>query len=246
VNDRDPQQVPSYKVQTTLGEMVRRDGNVDTKFMLHAMEVCWSRCTCCSRCAQYCPHGIDMGQMISYTRGLLYSQGFVPWELKIGSGMHRVYRAQMDVTEEDWVETCEWMAEENEEEYPGLTIPWTWKTRPHVHLQRPRAQALPRDVAEAPSLPHRRREVDRARNGWELTALCMFPATGRACKMQVQNVYDASSACGPKRVVAPRMRPRPPRLVIRGPYWWGRPTARPRRPKSITGMVAGGPGTGSS
>ena len=37
--------------------------------------------------------------------------------------MHRVYGAQMDVTTEDWVDTCEWMAEENAEEWPGLEIP---------------------------------------------------------------------------------------------------------------------------
>ena len=45
-NNRDPEQVPSYKIQSTLGEMLRRKGNVDTKFMIHAMEVAWARCTC--------------------------------------------------------------------------------------------------------------------------------------------------------------------------------------------------------
>ncbi len=44
-----------------------------------------------------------MGVMFGYLRGLCFSQGFVPWELKIGSGMHRIYHAQMDVTSEDWV-----------------------------------------------------------------------------------------------------------------------------------------------
>ena len=43
--------------------------------------------------------------------------------MKIGSGMHRIYRAQMDITTEDWVDTCEWMAEEYEDDWPGLTIP---------------------------------------------------------------------------------------------------------------------------
>jgi len=70
-----------------------------------------------------------MGVMFGYLRGLCFSQGFVPWEMKIGSGMHRIYRAQMDVTSEDWVDTCQWMAEENEEDWPGLEIPIDKKTR---------------------------------------------------------------------------------------------------------------------
>ena len=64
-----------------------------------------------------------MGIMFGYLRGLLYAQGFVPWELKIGAGMHRVYKAQMDVTDVDFRETFEWMVEEYEEDYPGLTVP---------------------------------------------------------------------------------------------------------------------------
>ena len=73
-NNNDPKQIPSYKIQSTLGEMVRRNGNVDTKFMLHAMEVAWSQCTTCNRCALYCPYGIDTGVMIGYLRGLLFKQ----------------------------------------------------------------------------------------------------------------------------------------------------------------------------
>ena len=46
VNDRNPEQVPSYKIHSTLGEIVKRKGDVDNAFMRHAMEVAWSRCTC--------------------------------------------------------------------------------------------------------------------------------------------------------------------------------------------------------
>ena len=98
VSGQDPEQVPSFKIRSTLGEIVRRKGKVDNVFMRRAMDYAWSRCTCCNRCGQFCHHGIEMGVMFSYLRGLLYSQGFVPWELKIGAGMHRVYHAQMDVT----------------------------------------------------------------------------------------------------------------------------------------------------
>ena len=49
-NNRDPEQVPSFKIQSTLGEIVKRKGNVDNKFMRMVMDTAWSKCTCCSRC----------------------------------------------------------------------------------------------------------------------------------------------------------------------------------------------------
>lgn len=50
-NKRDPAQVPSYKIQSTMGRIVKRNGDVDNEFMRHCMDVAWSQCTCCSRCS---------------------------------------------------------------------------------------------------------------------------------------------------------------------------------------------------
>ncbi|MBW1815423.1 MAG: 4Fe-4S dicluster domain-containing protein, partial [Deltaproteobacteria bacterium] len=86
-NNKDPKQVPSYKIQSTLGEIIKRKGKVDNSFMQMTMDTAWSKCSCCNRCGMYCPFGIDMGILFGYLRGLCFSQGFVPWELKIGTGM---------------------------------------------------------------------------------------------------------------------------------------------------------------
>ncbi|MBL3580963.1 sulfate respiration complex iron-sulfur protein HmcF [Oleidesulfovibrio alaskensis] len=229
VNNRDPKQVPAYKIQSTLGEMVKRKGKVDNAFMQHCMEVAWSQCTCCNRCGMYCPHGIDMGVMFSYLRGLMYSQGFVPWELKIGSGMHRVYSAQMDVTTEDWVETCEWMEEETAEEWPGLTIPvdkvgadimYTLNAREPKHY--------PEDLAEAAILFHLAGEDWTVPSeGWEQTSLAMFAGDWAACKMQVDKVYAAMERLKPKRMVGTECGHAHRATVIEGPYWAGREDGLP-------------------
>ncbi|HBW17089.1 MAG TPA: hypothetical protein DEF41_13445 [Desulfovibrio sp.] len=223
VNDRDPKQVPAYKIQSTLGEIIRRKGKVDTQFMLHAMEVAWSQCTCCNRCGQYCPHGIDMGVMFSYLRGLLYSQGFVPWELKIGSGMHRVYGAQMDVTTEDWVETCEWMAEEQQEEWPGLEIPVDVENADIMYVLNAREpKHYPEDVAEAAILFHIAGENWTVPSeGWEQTSLAMFAGDWAACKMQVDRVYAAIERLKPKCVVGTECGHAHRASAIEGPYWAG-------------------------
>ncbi|HML53954.1 MAG TPA: (Fe-S)-binding protein [Solidesulfovibrio magneticus] len=232
VNDCKPEQVPSYKIQSTLGEIIRRKGDVDNAFMRHAMEVAWSQCTCCNRCAMYCPHGIDMGVMMGYTRGLLYSQGFVPWELKIGAGMHRVYRAQMDVTTEDWVETCEWMAEEQQDDWPGLEIPVDKEDADIMYTCNAREpKHYPEDLAEAAILFHIAGENWTVPSeGWEQTSLSMFAGDWEACKLQVENVYAAIERLKPKRVIGTECGHAHRATVIEGPFWAGRPDGQPPAP----------------
>ncbi len=222
-NKRDPKQVPSYKIQSTLGRLVKSPQKADNAFMQYCMDTAWGKCTCCNRCGTYCPFGIDMGVMFSYLRGLLFSQGFVPWELKIGSGMHRVYRAQMDVTTEEWVDTCEWMAEESEDEYPGLEIPvdkahadimYTVNAREPKHY--------PQDIAEAAILFHLAGENWTVPSkGWEETSLAMFAGDWEACRLQVESVYDAMERLKPKRMVVTECGHAYRATVIEGPYWAG-------------------------
>ncbi len=229
VNERDPKQVPAYKIQSTLGEIVKKKGKVDNAFMRHAMEVAWSQCTCCNRCGQFCPHGIDMGVMFSYLRGLLFSQGFVPWELKIGSGMHRVYGAQMDVTNEDWVETCEWMAEETSEEWPGLEIPVDVEDADIMYTLNAREpKHYPEDVAEAAVIFHLAGEKWTVpSSGWEQTSLSMFAGDWEACRMNVEKVYDAMKRLRPKRVIGTECGHAHRASAIEGPYWAGYEDGKP-------------------
>ncbi len=232
VNDRVPEQVPSYKIQSTLGVIVKKNGKVDNEFMRRCMDVAWSQCTCCNRCGMFCPHGIDMGVMFSYLRGILYSQGFVPWELKIGAGMHRVYRAQMDVTTEDWVETCTWMAEENEEEWPGLEIPVDKEDADIMYTCNAREpKHYPEDVAEAAILFHVAGENWTVPSeGWEQTSLSMFAGDWEACKNQVANVYSAIERLRPKRAIGTECGHAHRATVIEGPYWMGRKDGLPPVP----------------
>ncbi len=223
VNNNDPEQVPSYKIQSTLGELVKREGKVSNEFMRMCMDTAWAKCSCCNRCAMYCPFGIDMGIMFGYLRGILYGQGFVPWELKIGAGMHRIYQAQMDVTSEDWVDTCEWMAEENEEDYPGLEIPIDKKDADIMYTVNAREpKHYPEDLAEAAILFHVAGENWTVPSvGWEETSLAMFAGDWEACKIQVESVYAAMERLKPKSMVVTECGHAYRATVIEGPYWAG-------------------------
>ncbi|QTA83631.1 HMC redox complex, cytoplasmic iron-sulfur protein [Desulfonema limicola] len=222
-NDNDPEQVPSYKIQSTLGEIVKKKGQVSTEFLIKCMDTAWSKCTCCNRCGQYCPLGIDMGIMFGYLRGLLFNQGFVPWEMKIGSGMHRIFRAQMDVTTEDWVDTCEWMADEYSEDWPGLEIPVDKENADILYTVNAREpKHYPEDLAEAAILFHIAGENWTVPSeGWEETSLAMFAGDWEACKLQVESVYDAMKRLNPKRMVVTECGHAYRATVIEGPYWAG-------------------------
>lgn len=229
IDNRDPKQVPAYKIQSTLGELVKRKGRVDNEFMHMAMETAWAKCTCCNRCGLYCPHGIDMGVMFGSLRALLYQQGFVPWEMKIGAGMHRVYRAQMDVTDEDFIETFTWMVEEYEEDYLGLEVPVDVEGADILYTVNAReVKHYPEDLAEAAILFHIAGEKWTVPSkGWEETSLAMFAGDGAACKMQVESVYDAMERLKPKRMVGTECGHAHRATVIEGPYWAGRRDGKP-------------------
>ncbi|MCP4109027.1 MAG: (Fe-S)-binding protein, partial [Desulfobacteraceae bacterium] len=192
------------------------------------MDTAWSKCTCCNRCGMYCPFGIDMGVMFSYLRGLCFAQGFVPWEMKIGSGMHRVYRAQMDVTVEDWVDTCEWMAEEYEDEWPGLNIPVDKEEADIMYTVNAREpKHYPEDIGEAAVLFHLAGENWTVpSDGWEETSLAMFAGDWEASRLQVQSVYDAMAKLKPKRMVVTECGHAYRATVIEGPYWTGQKSGK--------------------
>jgi len=228
-NDCDPTQVPAYKIQSTLGEIIKRKGKVDNEFMRMAMKTAWAKCTCCNRCGLYCPHGIDMGIMFGYLRGLLYQQGFVPWEMKIGAGMHRVYNAQMDVTNEDFIETFEWMVEEYEDDYPGVVVPVDVEDADILYTVNAReVKHYPEDLAEAAILFHIAGEKWTVPSkGWELTSLAMFAGDWAACKIQVDTVYAAMERLKPKRMVGTECGHAHRATVVEGPYWAGRKDGKP-------------------
>ena len=221
---RDPQQIPAHKVQSTLGEMLRRKGRVDTAFMTQAMDVAWGKCTCCNRCGLYCPLGIDVGVMISALRGILFEHGFVPWEMKIGSGMHRVFNSQMDVRSEDWLDTCSWLEEEYSEGWSGFRIPVDRPDADILYVLNAREpKHYPQDVAAAAMLFQLAGENWTVTSqGWDSTSLSLFAGDWDGCARNVQRIYNDVERLRPARVVGTECGHAYRATAIEGPYWVGR------------------------
>ena len=72
-HDGDPQYMPSYKVLKSLGTLYKKRGKVSETQLEEMKELVWRNCVLCGRCS--CPFGIDIPNMIAFTRSILRSQG---------------------------------------------------------------------------------------------------------------------------------------------------------------------------
>ncbi|RLC14939.1 MAG: (Fe-S)-binding protein, partial [Deltaproteobacteria bacterium] len=136
---------------------------------------------------------------------------------------------QMDVTDEDFVETFEWMVEEYEEDYPGLEVPVDKEGADILYTVNAReVKHYPEDLAEAAILFHLAGENWTVpTSGWEQTSLAMFAGDWAACKMQVEHVYAAMERLKPKRMVGTECGHAHRATVVEGPYWAGRSSGKP-------------------
>lgn len=79
-------------------------------------------CTTCGRCGYVCPMGIHQGEIISRARGLV-PRGETPGNIQATADLHRTTSNNMQLSEEDWLEVVEWMADELRAEIPSLEVP---------------------------------------------------------------------------------------------------------------------------
>ncbi len=71
--NKDPRYMPSYKVIHSLGKLYKKKGKVDRAALDEMKNLVWKNCVLCERC--YCAFGIDIPNMIAFTRSILRSQG---------------------------------------------------------------------------------------------------------------------------------------------------------------------------
>lgn len=193
-HDGDPEYMPSYKVIRTLGEMYRRKGKVDREFLQQTLDIAWGRCTACRRCSMYCPFGIDMATMIATARAICCSQGVVPEGL--ARTVENIVQSgnQMAMSTEDWIETCEWMEEETEDEVAGIKIPMDKEGANIMYTVNPREPMYyPQDIGMAAMIFHIAGEDwTMSSSGWDDTNLAMFAGDGKVMASVPKATYEAA------------------------------------------------------
>jgi len=231
-HDNDPTYMPSYKVVQTLGEMYRRKGNVDRKFLEEAHDVVWGKCTMCRRCSMYCPFGIDMATMIAVARGVCNSQGVVPEGLQRAVNNYVESGNQMGMKLEDWVETLEWMATETAEEIAGLEIPLDKEGANILYTVNAREPMYyPQDIAMAAKIfTLAGEDWTVSSDGWDDTNLAMFAGDAKVMAQVAKNTYDAAIRLKAKHIMITECGHAYRSLRYEAPYWLGYPDGQPPVP----------------
>ncbi len=73
IYDQKPEFMPSYKVLKSLGVLYRKQGKVSRQTLEKMGDLVWKNCVLCGRC--YCAVGIDIPEMLAFTRMICRSQG---------------------------------------------------------------------------------------------------------------------------------------------------------------------------
>ena len=84
----------------------------------------FENCTLCGNCALACPMGINTGEIMYVARALLFGLGKVPSGLMGPVDTTLETGNYLGLTDEDFIDTIEWLAEEMEEDMgEGFSIP---------------------------------------------------------------------------------------------------------------------------
>ena len=177
-------------------------GNADLN---HLKNIVFGTCSACRRCTLNCPMGVDTGLLVRFTRGLLTEVGIVP------EGVFNVSRDQwetgnqMAVSEEDYLETLEWMEEELQDELedPDLKIPLDQKDCDFMYTINPREIKFdPRSISQAAKIFHLAGESwTLPRWGWDQTNFGLFSGDDKLGAYVAKNVYEAAERLNAKRIV---------------------------------------------
>jgi Fe-S oxidoreductase len=178
----------------------RDDGELN-----HLKNVVFGTCSACRRCTFNCPMGVDTALLVRFTRGLLTELGIVP------EGVFNVSRDQwetgnqMAVSEQDFLETLEWMRDEVRAELgdEGVEIPVDKEDCDVLYTINPREIKFdPRSIANAARIFHAAGESwTLPRLGWDQTNFGLFSGDDALGAAVAGNVYDAAERLRAGKIV---------------------------------------------
>ena len=237
-NDNQPEFMPQYKARKTLGELIKSKGKVTRDQLEEMKEIAWGRCTMCRRCSQYCPFGIEIAVMINIARQCMRTHNVCPDRLMTIDQSYVEFGNQMSIPDEEFVETCEWMAEEGQDRLNGLEIPIDKEDTNIMFVVNSREpKYYPQDIQEAAMVMHAAGENwTMPSHGWEATNLSMFSGNLQVAGQVAQTLYDAAIRLRAKKICITECGHAYRAAKYEGPYWTKQPNGQ--APVEVTHAVA--------
>lgn len=215
----DPRMVPAYKadqVRRMYKRIVGWTGRL-VPGLVHAKRpasdedlnrlknVVFGTCSACRRCTMNCPMGVENAAIVRFARGILADLGIVP------EGVFNVSRDQwesgnqMGVSEQDYLETIDWVKEELQAETgdPSIDLPVDVEGCDFMYTINPREVKFdPRSLANAAKIFKLAGESwTLPRWGWDQTNFGLFSGDDRLGGFVARNTYEAAERLKAKRIV---------------------------------------------
>lgn len=157
------------------------------------------QCTGCGRCGYVCPMGINLGEIIAQARALV-PRDETPGNIQATADLHLKTGNNMQLTEEDFLEVIDWMADELREEIPDLEVPMDQEgAELFVTLNSKLPQYYPMDLQAIFKIFHKAGvSWTLSRAGWEGTNYAYFTQDLETWEATLRRQVDAAEALGVK------------------------------------------------
>ena len=213
VSNPKPEHVPAYRAEQLrkiyrhlfdpLGRIVpgwAGAAPLDQSMVEQLIATAFGSCTMCGRCVLNCPMGVDTRQIIRTARAMLTAIDMTPEGLRATVDVHLEVGNNMGVSEEDYVETLEWMEEELQAELddPSVKIPINKKNARVLYTFNPReVKYFPYLIQAAAKIFNAAGEDwTLSTESWDATNYALFNGDDAAAKIIAHNLEDAANHLG--------------------------------------------------
>lgn len=205
----DPKMAPAYKADRVrklykkyfdwTGKLLPKwvgGGELVSNDDLHElMDIVYGSCTMCRRCSFSCPMGVDKALLMRTGRAILTEQGIAPQGVIDVSNDQWTIGNQMGVTDEDYLETIEWLNEELKADLDDMTaeIPMDKHDCNIVYAVNPREiKYAPMSLLSAAKIFYVAKESwTMASKGWDNTNFGLFSGDNKLGAHMGNLVFDS-------------------------------------------------------
>jgi Fe-S oxidoreductase len=179
--------------------------DLDEDMIETLIDAAFGTCTMCRRCSLNCMMGVDVGAMMRTARGMLAALGRVPEGLQATVDVHLETGNNMGISEEDFVETLEWMEEELQAELddPTAKIPINKKGARVVYTFNPREiKYYPLSIQAVAKIFHAAGENwTVSTEAWDVTNYALFSGDDKAARTIARRLVDAVEKIGARWLI---------------------------------------------
>lgn len=218
VSNPKPEYVPAYraeqlrKVYRKLSDPMGKiapgwvgAAELDQEMIEQLIMTAFGSCTMCGRCVINCPMGVDTRQIIRTARAMLTAIDMTPEGLKATVNVHLEAGNNMGVSDEDYIETIQWMEEElqNEVGDSSATIPLNKKNARVIYTFNPReVKYFPYLIQAAAKIFNAAGENwTLSTESWDATNYGLFSGDDAAARKIAENLEQAVNRLGAETLV---------------------------------------------